>query len=572
MHVDDDDDDFLNAETVPPTPTPTNAVFANIFGLVETKRKESSRAYDFYAKALNLLTCFQCKKRCLMDESAQDMGAFYCSTYETCSMCAQCVCRKCFDEMQEVAIANGKRTLCPSCKAGRYPMGHAGSTILSWLTKKDVVAEKAKPQTFNFGTNTEPPRTQSLALRESTSDEEFAIMRNFYFNALKLLKCAVCKTDCSCNYYACQLCAQCICVGTFGCYRTLSDQQFHCPECKDGTYNLNAVNEKDGGAIQKILRWITAERGTQCTNFHYGCRFRATQREIMFHSTVCNYKPFPCPILFCSSAKNDTLQTGALRPKYHPGCHHDMIARKNVIAHAKSLLRVIDNTFEYLDATFFVHAIDLSWMAAKWTFQQTQTKCPKIKASYRTWSYLVAVSEEKNEYVMINASVDHDFFTISITDLMHAEDDHYVAKIDIVPNMNFGAPYTSKIITSASYERETICDYLAPTPMSHANREKFEENHVVKMCNYERYSNLEEHIKACRFHFTRYIQLIPDGLDEEELYVKIRVQIIAKSESAKLSNQFPDYSWYKDERSAGLMMDTSRNYKWCEDSEIAAIN
>ena len=189
-------DDFLNAETVPPTPT--NA-FAHVLGLVETSTtttKESSRAYDFYAKALKLLTCFQCKKRCLMDESAQAMEAFYCSTYETCSMCAQCVCRKCFDKMQEVAITSGKtQPLCPSCKAGHYPLGHAGSTILSWLTKKDVVAEKVKPQTFNFGTNTEP-RTQSLALRESTSDEDFAIMRNFYFNALKLLKCAVCKTDC----------------------------------------------------------------------------------------------------------------------------------------------------------------------------------------------------------------------------------------------------------------------------------------------------------------------------------------------------------------------------------------
>ena len=253
-------------------------------------------------------------------------------------------------------------------------------------------------------------------------------------------------------------------------------------------------------------------------------------RSSRHHSTVCKYKPFPCSILFCSSAKNDTLKTGALRPKYHPGCHHEMIARKNVIAHAKSLLRVIENTFEYLGETFFVHTTDLSWMAPKWTFPAVETKCPKIKASYRTWTYMVLVSKEKNEYVMINASVDHDYFAISVTDLMHAEDDHYAAKIDILPNVNFGAPYTSKIITSASYERETICDYLAPTPLSHAKREEFEEKHVLKMCNYERFSNLEEHIKACRFHFTRYIQIVPDG-DEELLYVKIRVQIIAKSEA-----------------------------------------
>ena len=250
-----------------------------------------------------------------------------------------------------------------------------------------------------------------------------------------------------------------------------------------------------------------------------------------------------------------------------------MIARKNIIAHAKALLRVIENAFEYLGATFFVHTINLSWMAKRSTFPQTATKCPQTKASYRTRTYLVSVPKETNEYVMINASVDHDYFAISVTDLMHAEDDYYLAKVDILPNENFGAPYHSKIITSASYERETICDYLAPSPLSHAKREEFEEKDVLKMCNYERYTNIgylhDQHFKACIVHFTRYIQIIPDG-DEEELYVKTRVQIIAKSEAVKVSNQFPDYSWYKDERSSGLMMDTSRSYKWCEEHEIAA--
>ena len=137
-------------------------------------------------------------------------------------------------------------------------------------------------------------------------------MRNFYFNALKLSKCVVCKIDCSSNYYACQLCAHCICVR---CFPTLFEKEFHCPECKDGTYNLNAVSKKDGGAVEKILRWITDEYGMECTNSYYGCRFRATLREATIHHMVCKYKPFTCPILFCSSAANDSLKTSTLRPK-----------------------------------------------------------------------------------------------------------------------------------------------------------------------------------------------------------------------------------------------------------------
>ena len=75
----------------------------------------------------------------------------------------------------------------------------------------------------------------------------------------------------------------------------------------------------------------------------------------------------------------------------------------------------------------------------------------------------------------------------------------------------------SKVITSASYERETICDYLAPVPMSHANREKFEDEHMCENMQFdERFANLEEHVKACRCHFSRYINLIPDGMETKK--------------------------------------------------------
>ena len=151
----------------------------------------------------------------------------------------------------------------------------------------------------NADTVLPPPKTTALAaIRDATSDEEFAIMRNFYMNTLKLLTCAFCNRERIPDYHVCRLCAQCVCVS---CFRQLFHVSFSCPACKEGTYNLNAVNEKYGGATERVLRLLSAEWGMKCT--FAGCGFVSTQRDIIAHSNTCKYKPFACPILFCASTE-----------------------------------------------------------------------------------------------------------------------------------------------------------------------------------------------------------------------------------------------------------------------------
>ena len=347
---------------------------------------------------------------------------------------------------------------------------------------------------------------------------------------------------------------------------------------------LERSERKYGGATERVLRLLSAEWGMKCT--FAGCDFVSTQRDIIAHSNTCKYKPFACAILFCASTEvNIVPRTGSLRPKYHPRCRHYLVPRKNMLEHTKTLLRVLEDVDDHsgvqimqysrgcLGETIFVHEIDLMWVAPRGTFPLEMTNTPEIDVGYRTWTYMIGVSEnfETNAYVIINAYVDNEKFVVSVTDMMHRDDNYYVAKFEVVPNKNFGAPPIGKIVKSVSYERNTICDYLAPHPMPHFVRNEFEEAHIMQICNYERYSKDPHHVSACQRHFTRYINYLLGADDEEELFVTLRVQIVPHATYIKLNNYFPEFSSFNVAvRSAGLLQNTSHDFKWDADFEDAA--